>query len=127
MDGEMAKATIRSKTGTVITIEGSDSEVSNILSIFERTEAISQAKKRVSRNQAHKKEEKRRASASDMIVDLKEQGYFEEPRTLIEISHALEERGFLYPVTSLSGVVLNLLRKKVLRRKKAEGKWIYGK
>ena len=123
----MAKATIKSKTGAVITIEGSDSEVSNILSVFERTEAVTQAKKVITKNMARKKEEKKRLSASDLIVGMKEEGFFEKPKTLAEISHVLEEKGFLYPVTSLSGIVLNLLRKKILRRKRIGGRWVYGK
>jgi hypothetical protein len=58
---------------------------------------------------------------------LKEDGFFEKPKSLADISKALEEQGYLYPVTSLSGVVLGLVQKKVLRRKKVDKKWGYGK
>src|SRR5712664_3905619 len=123
----MAKATIRSRTGAVITIEGSENEVSNILSVLERTAAVDHTKQVITKNQALKKEEKKRLGASDLVIGLKEDRFFEKPKGLGEISQALEEKGFLYPVTTLSGVVLGLVQKKLLHRKKAEGKWVYGK
>jgi len=123
----MVKAVIKSKTGAVITIEGSKDEVSDILSTFERTVAVGQAKRVVAKVRATEKEQKKRQSASDLIIELKEDGFFEKPKGLGDISKALEEKGYLYPVTTLSGVVLGLVQKKYLRRKKLEGKWVYGK
>jgi hypothetical protein len=46
---------------------------------------------------------------------------------LAEVSKALEEQGYIYPVTTLSGVMLGLVQKKLLGRKKIEGRWVYGK
>ena len=123
----MAKATIKSKTGAIITIEGSENEVSNILSVFERTTAVGQAKRVIAKSHGIVKEQKKRLAASDLVVALKEDGFFEKPKSLSDISKALEEQGFLYPLTTLSGVVLSLVQKRLLRRKKAEGKWVYGK
>lgn len=123
----MAKATIKSKTGAVITVEGSDSEVSNILSVFERTSLVGHAKEAATESQARKKETKKRLAATDLVINLKEDGFFEKPKSLSDISKALEEQGYLYPVTTLSGIVLSLVQKKNLRRKKIEGKWAYGK
>lgn len=123
----MAKATIKSKTGAVITVEGSESEVSNILSVFERTATVGHLKEVVTKNQALKKETKKRLGASDLLINLKEEGFFQKPKNLSEIAKALEEQGFLIPTTSLSGVVLGLVQKRLLRRKKVEGRWVYGK
>jgi hypothetical protein len=123
----VAKATIKSKTGAVITVEGSETEVSNILSNFERTATVVNAKQSVAKRQVEKKENRKRSSASDLIIGLKESGFFDKPKGLAEISEALEEGGFLYPVTSLSGVVLGLVQKRVLRRKKIDRRWVYGK
>jgi hypothetical protein len=123
----MAKATIKSQTGATITVEGTTEEVSNVISAYERTSVVGHAKEAIARAKATKKTEKRKESASDLIVGLKEEGFFQKPKTLGDIGAALEERGFLYPVTSLSGVVLGLLKKRQLRRKKVEGKWVYGK
>ena len=123
----MARATIKSKTGAIITIDGSDSEVSNILSAFERTAAVSHEKREVAKRLATRKEEKGRFGASDLVIRLKEDGFFEKPKGLGEILLALEEKGFHYPVTTLSGVVLGLVQKRLLHRKKVEGRWVYGK
>ncbi len=123
----MAKATIKSQTGATITVEGTPEEVSSVVSAYEKTSVVGLAKEAIARAKATKKTEKRKESASDLIVGLKEEGFFEKPKTLGDIGTALEERGFLYPVTSLSGVVLGLLKKRQLRRKKVEGKWAYGK
>ncbi|MEX0735384.1 MAG: hypothetical protein WDZ66_00840 [Steroidobacteraceae bacterium] len=123
----MPKATIKSKTGAVITVEGSESEVASILSVFERTAVVSHAKETATKNQVRKKDARKRLGASDLVISLREEGYFDKPKSLSDISTALEERGYLYPVTSLSGIVLGLVQKKILGRKKAEGKWVYGK
>ena len=123
----MAKATIQSKTGAIITIEGSDGEVANILGVFERATTIGHAKKALDEDKIRAKETKKRFAASDLIIHLKEDGFFEKPKGLGEISHALEEKGYLYPVTTLSGIVLTLVQKRVLRRKKLNKKWVYGK
>jgi hypothetical protein len=123
----MAKATIKSATGATITVEGSPEEVSNIISAYEKTTAVGHAKGAFARTKAARKTEKKRESASDLIIGLKEEAFFDKPKTLGEIGAALEERGFLYPVTSLSGVVLGLLKRRELRRKKQGGKWVYGK
>ncbi len=123
----MAKATIKSKTGAVITVEGDESEVSAILATYERTSVVDQAKRAIARTKTAKSSEKKRDGAGDLIVELREGGFFDKPKALGDIAHALEERGYLYPVTSLSGVVLGLVKKRELRRKKHEGKWVYGK
>jgi hypothetical protein len=123
----MAKATIKSGTGAVITIEAEQEELSSILSAYERASVVDQAKKAIARTRTTKRSEKRREGASDLIIDLRESGFFKQPKALGEISDALEEKGYLYPVTSLSGVVLGLVKKRELRRKKKEGKWLYGK
>jgi hypothetical protein len=123
----MAKATIKSSTGAVITIEGEQSEVSSILATYEKTSVVDQAKKAIARTKTARKTEKKREGASDLIVELREAGFFKTPKALGEIGHALEEQGYLYPVTTLSGVMLGLVKKRELRRKKKEGKWLYGK
>ena len=123
----MAKATIKAKSGAHITVEGTEAEVSNIIALFERSAAVHSVKEAVARNRVEKKEHKKRATAADMIIELKEDGYFSKPRKLSEISDALEEKGHLYPVTTLSGVALGLVKRRMLSRKKKEGAWVYGK
>jgi hypothetical protein len=123
----MAKATIKSKSGAVITVEGTNEDISNILTMFEKTSVVGQAKEAIARIKSVKNDQKKRAGASDLIVELKEEEFFQKPRNLSEISKALEEKGYLYPTTTLSGVMLGLVQKKLLGRKKLDGKWVYGK
>jgi hypothetical protein len=123
----MTRAIIKSKSGAIITIEGSEKEVTNILATVERASAVGRAKEVIAQVQAAKKEQKKRGAASDLIVGLREEGFFNKPRGLTEIAKALEERGYIYPVTTLSGVVLGLVQRKDLGRKKVEGRWVYGK
>jgi hypothetical protein len=123
----VAKATIKSKTGALITVEGSEKEISAILSVFETTTAVSHAKRAITKGRAVEKEEKKRSSVSNLIIDLNENGFFEKPKSLSDVSEALEEMGSLCPTTSLSGVVLGLVKRRFLSRKKIDGRWAYGK
>jgi hypothetical protein len=123
----MAKATIKSRAGAFITIEGSEAEVSSILSVFERSQAVTHARLTLTKKQIKAKDERGRKSASDLITELRGKGFFDKAKGLGDVSKALEEGGFLYPITTLSGVMLGLVQKRVLRRKKTDGKWVYGK
>jgi DNA invertase Pin-like site-specific DNA recombinase len=123
----MTKATIKSKSGAVVTIEGSEKEVASVLATLERATIVERTKGLMTKTQAAKKERKKRATASDLVIGLKEDGFFDRPKGLMEISKALEEGGYLYPVTTLSGVMLGLVQKKLVGRKKIEGRWVYGK
>lgn len=123
----MAKATIKSSTGALITVEGTPQDVSTVISAYEGTTALTQAKHAVARTKAAKRSEKKREGASDLIIGLRESGFFAKPKSLGEIGDSLEEKGYLYPTTTLSGVVLGLVKKKELRRKKVDGRWVYGK
>jgi hypothetical protein len=123
----MAKATIKSPTGALITIEGTDREVSEILTRFERTTTVGQVKASMSKERAEKKEKKSRSTISDIVVRLKEEGFFDKAKGLSEIASALEEKGYICPLTTLSGVMLGLVQKHLFRRKKLDSKWVYGK
>ena len=123
----MAKATIKSTTGAVITIEGSQEEVAKIISNYEKTSVVGQAKQAIARTKTANREVKKRQGAADLLIGMRESGFFNKPKSLGEVSEALEEKGYLYPTTTLSGVVLGLVKRRELRRKKLEGRWTYGK
>lgn len=123
----MPKATVKSKTGSIITIEGTREELAQILSDFERMSTVQEVKAKASKLIIRKKDENKRRAASDLVVELKENGFFDKPKTLGEVAVALENTGYIYPTTTLSGVVLGLVQKKLLGRKKVNGKWVYGK
>jgi hypothetical protein len=122
----MAKATIQSKSGAIITVEGTEKEVSKIIALYDSASAET-SPVRVNESRESAAVDSKRESASDLILDLKRDGYFDKPKSLGDISSALEERGFLYPITTLSGVVLRLLKQGQLRRKKIDRRWAYGR
>lgn len=123
----MPKATIRSKTGAIITIDGTKEDITQILIGLERMSAVREVKEKISGRIARKKDENKRRAASDLVIELKEEGFFNKPKALSEIATALENLGYIYPITTLSGVVLGLVQKKLLGRKKIDNKWVYGK
>jgi len=123
----MAKATIKSKTGAIITIEGTDKEVSNVLAHFEATAHVTTGKDRVAKHVEARKDKRKRTAASDLIIELREEGFFDKPKGLTEIADALQERGRITPITSLSGVMISLVQQRFVGRKKLNGKWVYGK
>lgn len=49
-------------------------------------------------------------------------GFFDRPKTISEVKAELENRGHHIPLTSLSGPLQKLCKKKVLRRQKPDGK-----
>jgi hypothetical protein len=123
----MPKATIKSSSGAVITIEGNQEEVAEILSLYERAGRGGDNKPSTPSRKAASKRQGRGESATDLVTTLRESGFFDKPKSLGDISKALEESGYLYPLTTLSGVVLGLIKKGILHRKKEGGRWVYGK
>ena len=120
---KMPKANIETKSGTKITIEGNSEEISDIVSVIQRRESgqptRSPTKTTTSKNKV--------TSLTDLIIEMREEGYFDKPQGLIEVKKILEEKGHIYPVTTLSGQLLKAVKKGVLRRLKENGVWVYVK
>lgn len=122
----MAKATVRTKGGSSVLIEGEADEVARIVRQIDADTQIGIAKRMVMDEKRAAKEEKKTRTAKDLVVSLKEEGFFRRPRRLADVTTKLEETGYLYPVTTLSGVVLALVQQKILTRTRKEGVWVYG-
>jgi hypothetical protein len=123
----MPKAHIITETGARVTIEGTVAEVAAIVNQTQGAGSVSKRSGRQSKAAREKRDRKKQESASDRIANLKEEGFFNQPKALAEVATELEKGGFLYPVTTLSGVMLGLVQKRLLRRVKREGIWVYGK
>lgn len=117
----MAKAQITTAHGTKITVEGSPDEVAALISQFERKGVNS------TENASHRRRSKAsgKASLASLIMDLVDGGFFRKPKELSAVKLALEEQGQFYPVTTLSPLLLRLVRKKMLRRLKENKRWMY--
>jgi len=117
----MAKATITNDKGLKIVVEGSHEEVQNIV----RQIGVGSGRGKRTPRVAAAKGGKRLPSATDAILELKEEGFFDKPKALADIKEKLADQGMIYPLTSLSGVVLVLVRRRQLGRVKVDGRWSY--
>jgi hypothetical protein len=119
----MPKATITTKDGAKVVIEGSAEEVQELLGRLHVSERRAKTGKKAAK--AERKAGKRLPSMTDGILELKEEGFFNKPKGLADIKDKLASLGMIYPVTSLSGSVLSLVKKRALGRVKEEGRWCY--
>lgn len=122
----MAKSTITLPDGISVSISGTPTEISEVLSrlqghasrpekkLAERTNESGSAKKR-----------KGRAQITDLIANLIDGGFFKKPKDLAAVKMALEEMGHHYPVTTLSPTLLRQVRNRNLRRLKQDKRWMY--
>jgi hypothetical protein len=68
---------------------------------------------------------KQKATPINLISSLIDGGFFRKPKDLAAAKIALEEMGHFFPVTTLSPVLLRLVRKRQLRRIKDQKRWFY--
>jgi hypothetical protein len=61
----------------------------------------------------------------NLIAELIDGGFFKKPKELSAIRNALQEHGHHYPLTTLSPVMLRLVRRRELRRLKDKKRWVY--
>ena len=68
-----------------------------------------------------KSKTRRPGSTKSRILLLKDEGFFALPRSMAEIKTELHAHGWILPVTSLSGSLLELVQVRELRRIKDKG------
>ena len=118
----VVKAEIKKKDGTHIVIEGSEGEVKRLIDLISEDKPVKTQKRKES-----KETKKGKMSIGDMILELREEGFFKSPKSLIEIKNALAEKGEIYEATTLSAQVIRQIRKRNLGRIKQDKKWMYVK
>lgn len=117
----MPKATFTTPAGTVVTIEGTQDE---IVSTMARLEARP-SDGGVNANAPMRSKIRSKPTPAGVLADLIAERFFSKPQELGAVKLALEERGHFYPVTTLSPVLLRLVKKKELRRIKEKKRWLY--
>lgn len=117
----MAKANIDLPDGTKIVIERSVDEVAKIVSLVQGT-TEPPPRKKVKPSPIKKKT---KCTIKDYVRELKDEGFFKQKRALSDVKKALDTRGHIYALTSLSGQMLDLVRSKELGRIKEGRKWMY--
>jgi hypothetical protein len=118
----MAKASIKTKGGATIVVEGSPEEVAKLIRLFE--DGPTERKEGAAKNRGQLIHNSK-TSPTNLINSLIDGGFFKKPKDLSEVKHALEELGHVYPVTSLSPALLRLVRQRQLRRLKDKKRWLY--
>ena len=109
--------------GTQITVSGTPDEVAGVLKKLTAIDAGLGTQEPPPKSKARAQ---RPASISGRILALRDDGFFNEVRSLGDVQGALKAKGHIYPVTTLSPTVLALVRKSELRRLKAKsGRWAY--
>ena len=120
----MAKAHITTKTGIKITIEGNPQEVAAIVRQVQGRDTSARVS-RHGRLKASKGTHRQRVTPTNLVISLIDGSFFRKPKDLAAIKVALEEMGHYYPITTLSPVLLRLVRKRQLRRIKDKKRWLY--
>jgi hypothetical protein len=110
-------------SGTSIAIEGSADEIEDII---QRIEGGAKGSSRVKKSRETSSAE-RATGTKEYVLELRETGLFEKPLGLGDVKKALEAEGHIVPVTTLSGVMLNLVKRRELRRLKDGKAWMYVK
>jgi hypothetical protein len=116
----MPTASITTPSGAKVVIEGSQLEVADLLAIFHRAEtSAAKPRPRVPASNAV------RTGPLELLLGLIDDGFFKAPKDLGSVKAALEEQGHFYPTTTLSPLMLRLVRRKALRRIRDNKRWTY--
>lgn len=118
----MPKAVINTKNGSVITIEGSQQELADLLAQLGGGDAD---RGRMRPRAVPHTDAGSRPTPAGLLHELIDDGYFKQPKELAAVRGTLQEKGHFYPATSLSPLMLRLVRKKELRRIKDKKHWAY--
>lgn len=122
----MVKVHITTKSGAQITVEGSKHEVAELVGSIEAGSGRTAGERRrtAPMRKKHQKSSSR-PTLNNLLSELIDGGFFKKPKELGAIKLALEEQGHFYPVTTLSPVLLRMVRRKHLRRLKDKNRWLY--
>jgi hypothetical protein len=118
----MAKAEIILKDGSRMNIDGTPEEIIQIKNKLEN-----HPKGDLSKVGKDMKDDSSILSNGPLgrIMELVQEGFFKEKRTITDIKDRLEEKAIFYDSTSLSPSLLRLINKKMIRRVKEENQWRY--
>lgn len=117
----MTTASITLPSGAKVVIEGSQAEVAELIAKFQGGSPSAVTAPEGSPMRAAIK----RAGPLRLIGDLIDADFFKSPQELGAVRIALEAQGHFYPTTSLSPLMLRLVRGKQLRRIKTNKRWTY--
>jgi len=105
------------------------SEIGDIKKILDKHEKrISDLEKLLTGNKPFEfRKKKGKTSIIDLIIEVREEGFFDKPRFRDDIVKKFEELGHIYGGDSLNSPLSKALKSRILGRKKINGKWGYVK
>jgi hypothetical protein len=122
----MAKATLVTRDGLKITVEGTPDEVAALVQKLEGGGGSDgNPPKRSAPSARPKKATTAKSGPADLLAELIDGGFFKKPKELGSIRLALQEQGHYYPATTLSPVLLRFVRSRRIRRIKDKKRWQY--
>jgi len=122
----MAEAKIQLPGGAVVDVIGTPDEVARIVSMLKQPSAAASPAGSHAKRASPTADAATRAGPRGYILELKAGGFFKaNKRSIRDVQEALEARGYIYPVTTLSGALLDLVKKRHLGRVKEDGTWLY--
>jgi hypothetical protein len=117
----MATASVTLPGGAKVVIEGTQAEVADLLAKLQSGPLPAPQRSERSSTKASVKRE----GPMRLILDLIDADFFKIPQELGAVRIALEAQGQFYPTTSLSPLMLRLVRGRQLRRIKSHKRWTY--
>jgi hypothetical protein len=74
---------------------------------------------------AEKQKPKTRKTVADLLLELKNEGFFKQPKNLSSIVDRLAQKNYKVSFGDLTRPLARLVRSDILQREKIEGKWAY--
>ncbi len=115
----MAKAQIETTDGVSVKLEGTPTEIADVLKQVKAKAKAEGTGKAKTRGRAGK------VTIPTLVEELKNEGFFKKTKSLGDIKRRLGELGHHYPITTLSGAMQGEAKKRRLRRFKQDGKYVY--
>ena len=121
----MAKTHLKMPNGTKMTIEGTPDDVAALLARLQEKSDMQKPSAQFSSPKVSRNNKQEKPTPINLISSLIDGGFFKKPKDLGAVKLALEEQGHYFPITTLSPVLLRLVRKRQLRRIKEKKRWLY--
>ena|ERR1035441_9690255 len=123
----MAGATITTPDGILIEVTGTPEEVAAIVEKLRSSNQgiVPKAARAKDRPKSDRAGAGGRVLIQGLIETMKEEDFFKSPKGLGDIRQELANMGHHYPLTTLSGTVQRITKKRQLRRFKQDGKYVY--
>lgn len=118
----MPKATYTALSGATVVVEGTENEIAGVMRLLESDGGRLE---RLHLDLPSSNPKQNRSTPMGLLSDLIARGFFSRPQDLGAVRLALEEQGHFYPTTTLSPLMLRLVRRRELRRIKEQSRWLY--